>query len=186
MKKILFKKKFLKSELGLSLQECICSWDTALIILKDYSFRPESEEYCRAKQISDRCEAQWIVFKLALNHFYGIEYCFVRSNDCFGVASFDGSDWLFRIQRFTNLDPDKDFSCRFVGYSYNVGFEHGPFVSFNNLEDAVQCYFLLTGLFDIYLSEEQIMDNCIKCNGYFSYPITYPNGSMDELYISSH
>lgn len=65
------KEKFLKTELGSSLQECITAWDKWL-------------------EVGDRkaaywCQAQWEVYKMAVRQFYGIEYCFSRTDEYFGV-----------------------------------------------------------------------------------------------------
>ena len=79
------KLKFLSSELGSSLQECITAWDKWL-------------------EIGDRkaalwCQAQWEVYKMVLRQFYGIEYFFTRTVEYFGVCTYDETDWLFKVER---------------------------------------------------------------------------------------
>ena len=79
------KQKFLITELGGSLQECITAWDKWL-------------------EIGDRkaalwCQAQWEVYKMALRQFYGIEYFFTRTDEYFGVCTEDETDWLFKVER---------------------------------------------------------------------------------------
>lgn len=79
------KEKFLKTELGSSLQECITAWDKWL-------------------EIGDRkaalwCQAQWEVYKVAIRQFYGIEYCFSRTYEYFGVCTEDETNWLFKVER---------------------------------------------------------------------------------------
>ena len=79
------KEKFLSSELGSSLQECIIAWDKWL-------------------EIGDRkaalwCQAQWEVYRIALRQFYGIEYFFTRTVEYFGVCTWDETDWLFKVER---------------------------------------------------------------------------------------
>ena len=79
------KQKFLITELGGSLQECITAWDKWL-------------------EIGDRkaalwCQAQWEVYKMALRQFYGIEYFFTRTVEYFGVCTWDETDWLFKVER---------------------------------------------------------------------------------------
>ena len=79
------KEKFLKSELGSGIQECLTSWDKWL-------------------EVGDRkaalwCQAQWEVYKIAVRQFYGIEYFFSRTDECFGACTEDESDWLFKVDR---------------------------------------------------------------------------------------
>ena len=79
------KEKFLKTELGSGLQECITAWDHWL-------------------EVGDRkaaywCQAQWEVYKMAVRQFYGIEYCFSRTDEYFGVCTEDETDWLFKVER---------------------------------------------------------------------------------------
>lgn len=76
---------FLSSELGSSLQECVTAWDKWL-------------------DIDDRksalwCQAQWEVYKMVLKQFYGIEYCFTRTDEYFGICTEDETDWLFKVER---------------------------------------------------------------------------------------
>lgn len=79
------KEKFLKTEFGRSLQECVTAWDK---LLEVGDRRPA---YC--------CQAQWDVYKLAIRHFYGIEYYFTRTDEYFGICTEDESDWLFKVER---------------------------------------------------------------------------------------
>ena len=79
------KEKLLRTELGGSLQECITAWDKGL-------------------QVGDRkaalwCQAQWEVYKMAVRQFYGIEYCFSRTDEYFGVCTEDETNWLFKVER---------------------------------------------------------------------------------------
>lgn len=79
------KDRFLKTELGSGLKECITAWDKWI------------------KEGDDRaavwCQAQWEVYKMAVQQIYGIEYCFTRTDEYFGVVTEDESDWLFKIDR---------------------------------------------------------------------------------------
>ena len=79
------KQKFLITELGGSLQECITAWDKWL-------------------EIGDRkaalwCQAQWEVYKMALRQFYGIEYFFTRTDEYFGICTEDETNWLVKVER---------------------------------------------------------------------------------------
>lgn len=46
------------------------------------------------------CPAQWEVYKMAVRQFYGIEYCFTRTNEYFGVCSEDETNWLFKVEKW--------------------------------------------------------------------------------------
>ena len=79
------KLKFLSSEFGSSLQECVAAWDKWLEIgnMKEALW----------------CQAQWEVYKMALRQFYGIEYFFTRTDEYFGVCTEDETDWLVKVER---------------------------------------------------------------------------------------
>ena len=81
------KEKFLKSELGGNLDECVKSWDFAIRGGK------------RTKPLADWCQAQWEVYQMVLKQFYGIEYHFTRTDKYFGVCTEDEADWLFKVER---------------------------------------------------------------------------------------
>lgn len=91
------KEKFLKSELGSSLKECVTAWDKSLEeqFINDYC----SEEYKRGMQSALWCQAQWEVYQMAIRQFYGIEYYFSRTDEYFGICTEDESDWLFKMDR---------------------------------------------------------------------------------------
>lgn len=84
------KEKFLKSEFGGELECVIRSWDIAL-----------QQDRNRTETLRDLawCQAQWEVYKMALKHFYGIEYYFSRTDEYFGICTEDESDWLFKFDR---------------------------------------------------------------------------------------
>lgn len=93
------KEKFLKTEFGSSLEECITAWDHWLAELKEFRFEPHEEEYKRARESAGQCQAQWQIFRMAIKQFYGISYYFNRSNEYFGVSTEDETDWLFKVER---------------------------------------------------------------------------------------
>lgn len=79
------KEKFLKTEFGGSLKECVTAWDKWL-------------------EIGDReaaywCQAQWEVYQMALRQFYGIECHFTRTDEYVGVCTENEADWLFKVER---------------------------------------------------------------------------------------
>lgn len=79
------KELFIKTEFGTEMCNCIDCWDLYL----------ERMEYRSA----DLCQAQWEVYKLALKHFYGIEYHFTRTDEDYGIVTEDYSDWLYKVER---------------------------------------------------------------------------------------
>ena len=79
------KDKFLKSELGSSMIECVQAWDKWLML--DDS------------KAALWCQAQWEVYKMALRQFYGIECYFNRTDECFGICTEDGKNWLYKEER---------------------------------------------------------------------------------------
>lgn len=60
------KEKFLKTELGGNLQECIESWDFAL------------RGGNKTKPLTDWCQAQWEVYQIMFRQLYNIDYHFSR------------------------------------------------------------------------------------------------------------
>lgn len=59
------KEQFLKSEFGSELEGVIKAWDIAL---------QQSRNASETLRDLAWCQAQWEVYKLALKHFYGVEY----------------------------------------------------------------------------------------------------------------
>lgn len=91
------KNTFLKSELGQGWVACITEWDMAL------GRRSKTQwgtlEYLEECKNCDHCSAQHEVYKLAVKQFYGVEYCFTRTDNYFGLIAEDGTGWLFRFDR---------------------------------------------------------------------------------------
>lgn len=83
------KEKFLKTELGSSLHECIITWDHWL---------NQKNSVSRNKSVA-WCQAQWEVYRMVVKQFYGIEYHFARTDAYFGVCTKDRADWLFKVER---------------------------------------------------------------------------------------
>ena len=79
------KEKFLKTEFGAELKNCILCWDAALE-LKD-------------NKTAQWCQAQWEVYQMALKQFYGVSYHFTRTDGYYGVVTDDCSEWLFKFER---------------------------------------------------------------------------------------
>ena len=91
------KEKFLKTEVGSELKNCIIAWDIALESRKKYSFC--SDEYMREQRVADQCGIQWSVYKMVLLQFFGVEYWFTRTDEYFGLVTEDEENWLFKIER---------------------------------------------------------------------------------------
>ena len=91
------KEKFLKTEVGTELKNCIISWDKALHSCRVNGYH--TEEYKRARRTADWCQAQWEVYKMVLLQSFGIEYNFTRTDGYFGLVTTDEENWLFRVER---------------------------------------------------------------------------------------
>lgn len=87
------KEKFLKTELGIGLRECVTAWNKWI------------DEGGRSA--ASWCGAQWEVYKTAIKQFYGIEYHMTRTDEYFGVVTEDERDWLFKVER-----KQKHATCR--------------------------------------------------------------------------
>lgn len=81
------KEKFLKTELGGNLDECVKSWDFAI------------RGGNKTKPLADWCRAQWEVYQIMFRQMYGIEYHFSRTNEYFGICTEDREDWLIKVER---------------------------------------------------------------------------------------
>lgn len=79
------KEKFLKTEFGAELENCIRCWDKWITIGDDEAAR--------------WCQAQWEVYKMVLRQFYGLICYFNRTDDYVGICSTDEQDWLVKIER---------------------------------------------------------------------------------------
>lgn len=91
------KEKFLKTELGGNLYECIKAWDEALSDVQKRFFG--TDEYKRARKTASWCQAQWEVYKMTIKQFYGIEYNFTRTDEYYGLTTEDERDWLIKMER---------------------------------------------------------------------------------------
>ena len=87
------KKKFLESEFGEELECTITAWDQAL---EKNSQTGEDKENLKTLAW---CQAQWEVYRLAIKHFYGVEYHFTRTDEYYGLCTEDESDWLMKVER---------------------------------------------------------------------------------------
>lgn len=67
------KEKFLKSELGGNLQECVIAWDHWLTELRKFNIDTVGQEYRETRKAADWCQAQWEVFQMVMRQFYNIE-----------------------------------------------------------------------------------------------------------------
>lgn len=93
------KEKFLKTELGRSLVDCIRLWDKALTGRGKTMRDTSSREYERWDGICRECGAKWEVFQMMIKQFYGIAYYFTRTEEYFGLTDIEETDWLFKMVR---------------------------------------------------------------------------------------
>lgn len=91
------KEKFLKSELGGNLQECVTAWDHWLTELRKFNIDAVGQKYRETRKAADWCQAQFEVFQTVMRQFYNIEYHFSRTDEYFGVCTEDETDWLFKV-----------------------------------------------------------------------------------------
>jgi len=87
------KEHFLKTALGGELECMITAWDEAL---EKHSRIGENKDILR---MLAWCQAQWEVYRMAIKHFYGVEYHFTRTDECYGLCTEDESDWLLKVDR---------------------------------------------------------------------------------------
>ena len=95
------KEQFLKTEFGGELESTITAWDDAL------SRNREDKEVLRTLAW---CQAQWEVYRMAIKHFYGVEYHFTRPDEYYGLCTEDESDWLMRVKRVKLFQMETAFS----------------------------------------------------------------------------
>ena len=95
------KEQFLKTEFGGELESTITAWDDAL------SRNREDKEVLRTLAW---CQAQWEVYRMAIKHFYGVEYHFTRTDEYYGLCTEDESDWLMRVKRVKLFQMETAFS----------------------------------------------------------------------------
>ena len=96
------KEKFLKTELGTHLIECVTTWNKELTIIgKSSPALPQSrEKYRRALVTASWCQAQWEVYQLMFKQLYGVDCHFTRTDDYFGIAiDIWNTDFLFKVER---------------------------------------------------------------------------------------
>ena len=84
------KEKFLKTELGAEMKNCIDCWD--LYLNKDF-------------ESAKLCQAQWEVYQMSIKQFYGIEYHFTRTDEYYGIVTEDYNDWLYKVEKTQNETP---------------------------------------------------------------------------------
>ena len=83
------KEKFLKTELGGNLQECITAWDHWLSEIGKIQETHIDENYCASRKAADWCQAQWEVYQIMFRQLYSIDYHFSRTDEYFGVCTED-------------------------------------------------------------------------------------------------
>jgi hypothetical protein len=98
MEKLIFnKEKFLGTDFGKALKECVTDFDAALTACSKHYVG--SDEYHLEQKNADVLLGQWWVYQLAMQQFYGLWLYFTRTDKYFGVCTGDEAFWLFRIER---------------------------------------------------------------------------------------
>ncbi len=87
------KKKFLETEFGGELECMITTWNQAL---EKHNRINEDKEVLKTLAW---CQAQWEVYRMAIKHFYGVEYHFTRTDEYYGLCTEDEIDWLMKVDR---------------------------------------------------------------------------------------
>lgn len=87
------KEQFLKTEFGSELECTITAWNQAL---EKHNRTGEDKDILRTLAW---CQAQWEVYRMAIKHFYGVEYHFTRTDEYYGLCTEDESDWLMKVDR---------------------------------------------------------------------------------------
>lgn len=91
------KLEFLTTELGVEMALCVARLD---IYLRELSAcEPYSNTYDSYNSLKSEDMARLEVFKLAVKQLYGVEYCFTRTDDYYGMVTEDGTDWLLKRER---------------------------------------------------------------------------------------
>ena len=98
MEKLIFnKEKFLGTDFGKALKECVTDFDAALTACSKHYVG--SDEYHLEQKNADVLLGQWQVYQAAMQQFYGLWLYFTRTDKYFGVCTGDEAFWLFRIER---------------------------------------------------------------------------------------
>ncbi len=98
IEKLIFnKEKFLRTDFGKALKECAVHLDSVVAGLWNYLM--DSDERLKMQRQLDLRLAQWDVYQAAMQQFYGLKLCFMRTDKYFGVCTEDEAFWLFRTER---------------------------------------------------------------------------------------
>ena len=92
------KDRFLKSELGGTLQEVIQSWDLYITMRTNAT---RKEDRIAAAGRATQCQAQWEIYEIMFRQFYSMEGHFMREENYCGVTL--DHEWLFKIERDLNF-----------------------------------------------------------------------------------
>ncbi len=98
-------KKFFKTEFGAELDQCVKALDKTLELrAKAEHF---SEEWKKEQKALDELFARLDVYKQGLRTFYGLNLCFTRTDEYFGLCTEDESYFLMKIDREEKKDNNK-------------------------------------------------------------------------------
>lgn len=97
MEKYFNKVEFLKTPIGLTVKKTIDELDAAII--RRASMPRGYYNYTLEEGEVDKFLACWEVLKVVIKQLYGVEYCFTRTNEYYGLCTEDESDYLFKVDR---------------------------------------------------------------------------------------
>lgn len=87
------KEEFLNTEFGREQEYTITTWDQAL---EKSGQTGEGKENLKTLAW---CQTRWEVYRMAIKHFYGVEYYFTGTDEYYGLCTEDESDWLMKVNR---------------------------------------------------------------------------------------
>lgn len=165
-KMMMNKEKFLKTEFGAELENCINVWDNALeersrCAIGNAKGDSKGLGYSYWNNTCTWCQAQWEIYQLALRQFYSLEYHFTRTSEYYGVVTADEKDWLIKFERenvrareilervketFRGLDPEEqtiDILNNFPSLALKPEEITKDFIKFMESEPSIQVTYRL-------------------------------------------
>lgn len=90
-------KQFFKTEFGGELESTVKALDIALEEKRKHEIF--SEEWRREQKAIHELTVRLDVYKQGLRTFYGLDVCFTRTDEYFGLCTEDESYFLMKVQR---------------------------------------------------------------------------------------
>ncbi len=93
------KEEFLHSRIGKELKDCIANLDEAKTKAKKCKAINDTTGFMIARDCAGACWEQWKIFQMVTHELTSLYYQFVRTDEYYGLATEDESDWLFKVNR---------------------------------------------------------------------------------------